>query len=262
MLNFRSLLSIGLALGIFSGSSTLSAECIPGDPDPCAPKKKIGEWDNSVAIGFNMTSGNSETKLFTFLGNTAYEKDKDIVIGAITYNYGEDKGTIQDDGSNTTRNDFRASGQYNRLLSEKTFLGIGSKFFYDEIADIDYRVFIDPSAGYYLLKDNTFKFRLEAGPSYVFEKVGGVVDNYLAPRVADRFEWAISCTSKLYQAAEILFDVNDSQNYIINAEVGAEAALSTSMSLVFLLRETFDNQPAAGREKDDLAFISALKFAI
>jgi putative salt-induced outer membrane protein YdiY len=263
MIKYIRLLSLSVALSLFAIASSLSAECVPGAADPCVPTKKIGEWDNSVAVGFNMTSGNSDTKLFTLLGNTYYEKDQDIVTGTVMYNFGEDKTTPKaDDASNTTRNDFRALAQYNRLLSERTFVGFGSKFFYDEIADIDYRIFLDPSAGYYLLKDNTFKFRLEAGPSYIFERVGGIKNDYVAPRIADRFEWALSCTSKLYQAAEVLFDVNDSENYLVNAEIGAEAALSTSMSLVVLLRETFDNQPAAGREKDDLAIISALKFSI
>lgn len=237
------------------------AECIPGD-DPCAPKKKIGEWDNSVAFGFNMTSGNSSTRLVTVLGNTYYEKDSDIVEGTLMYNFGEDRNVDDEKNGSTTRNDFRVLGQYNHLVTERTFLGFGSKFFYDEIADIDYRVFVSPSAGYYFLKDNTFKLRLEGGPSYVFERVGGLNDEYLAPRLANRFDWFITCTSKIYQTAEILGDTNDSQNFLVNAEVGIESALSTALSLVVLVRETFDNQPAEGRDKGDLAVISALKVAI
>ncbi len=237
------------------------AECIPKD-EACAPKKKIGEWDNSLAFGYNMTSGNSDTQLVTILGKSYYEKDKNIVDSTFMYNFGSDSNAKDETGDDTTRNDFRLLSAYNRLLDDRMYLGMGGKFFYDEIAQIDYRVFIDPSMGYYLLKDNTFKFRVEAGPSYIFEEVDSVKDDYLAPRLGDKFEYYLSCTSKLYQSAEILFDVNNSENYLVNAEVGIEAALSTELSLVFLVRETFDNEPAEGREKDDLAMISALKVSI
>jgi putative salt-induced outer membrane protein YdiY len=245
----------------FLAHKRLHAECVQGE-DPCVPKKKIGEWDRSLAIGFNMTSGNSNTKLFTVLGRGYYENNKDIVDLTTMYNFGEDSAVNNEEGDSTTRNDFRALASYNRLLDDRIYLGLGTRFFYDDIADIDYRVFVDPSLGNYFIKDNSFKFRLEAGPSYVFERVGGIKSDYLAPRIGDRFEWIISCTSKIYQSADILFDVTDSNNYLVNAELGAEAALSSSMSLVFLARETYDNQPAEGRKKDDLALITALKVAI
>jgi putative salt-induced outer membrane protein YdiY len=258
----QSLCTILLALSILVSAPQAHAECVPGAADPCAPKKKIGDWDTSVALGFNMTSGNSDTSLFTFIGSANYEKDSDIFTSQMMYNFGTDKNANSEENDDTVRNDFRAMAQYDYLLTERTYIGFGSKFFYDEIAEIDYRIFADPTAGYYLLKDNSFKFALEGGPSYVFERVGGLNDNYLAPRIGDRFEWMITCTSKIFQQAEILLDVNDSSNYIVNAQLGAEAALSTTMSLVFLIRETYDNQPAAGLDKRDLALISALKFSI
>lgn len=237
------------------------AECIPGN-DPCAPKKVIDAWDKSLAFGFNLTSGNSETTLLNIGARAVRESAIDIWDFSMNYNYGEDKNTVDEDGNDTTRNDFRAAGQYDYFLSDRTYIGFGTKFLYDEIADIDYRVTPDPKVGYYLLKDNTFKLRAEAGPSYIFEKVGGLSNDYLAPRVAERFEWALTCTSKIFQSVEAYFDVNDSENYIVNAEVGAEAALATNLSLVFTVRDTYDNQPAEGKEKDDLSVITAIKVAL
>ena len=59
---------------------------------------------------------------------------------------------------------------------------------HDQIAEVNHRLTIDPTAGYYFLTDNTFKLRGEAGPSYVFEKLGGEENNYFAPRAAQRFD--------------------------------------------------------------------------
>ncbi len=250
-----------LLLTVVLTSTLVFAQCDPKD-DPCAPKKEPGVWDKSLAFGFNLTSGNSDTTLANISGKFSRDYENNIWDFGMQYNYGEDKDRELSGEDKVSRNDFRSNASYNRLLDERLFVGFGTKFFYDEIADIDYRVFADPTVGYYLLKDNTFKFKLEAGPSYIFEKVGGVEDDYLAPRVADGFEWVLSCTSKIFQTAEVLMDINDSENYLVNAEVGVEAALNATMSLVFKVRETYDNQPADGREKDDLAMITALKVTL
>ena len=152
--------------------------------------------------------------------------------------------------------------KYDHLLTDRTFVGVGAGFTYDEIADLDYRVNVGPSIGYYFLKDNSFKFRADVGPSYVFERQGGVGNDYLAPRIGERFEWAITCTSKLFQSSEFILSVDDSDKYLINSEIGLESALSTELSLVFAVRDNYDNQPSADRDGNDLQLITALKVAL
>jgi putative salt-induced outer membrane protein YdiY len=180
----------------------------------------------------------------------------------LAYNFGEDKNIQDEDGDNTTRNDVRVNAAYNYKYTERAYVGAGTKYLYDEIALVDYRLNLNPTLGYFLVKDSTFSFALEGGPGYTFEKVDSIEDNYFSPRIADRFDWIISCTSKLFQSTELLIDVNDSDNYIVNAEIGVEAALSSSLSLVVALRNAFDNQPAASIDKNDLTVISALKVAL
>lgn len=253
-----------LLLAIFFGMSSLQAfaECIPGE-DPCAPKKKLNEWDSSLLFGFNLTQGNSETMLLGIGGKAQKEENNNIWNFGALYNYGEDKTNKNDsEESDTTRNDFRANAKYDYLFSERAFVGIGTAFLHDEISDIDYRVTIDPAPGYYFLKDNTFKFSAEIGPSYVFEKQGGEEDDYLAPRVAEKFEWAITCSSKVFQLAELYYDVSDSENVLVNAEAGIEAAISTNLALVFSVRENYDNVPAVGFDRSDLAVMTSLKVAL
>lgn len=237
------------------------AACNPKD-DPCAPKKVIGEWVSSAALGYNLSSGNADTSLLSIMASTQKEIGDDLYAFGAQYNLGTDKAKNDPVNDDTTRNDFRANGSYKHLVSDRVFAGIGSSFLYDEIADVDYRVLVNPSMGYYLLKDEDFKFNLEAGPSYVFEKQGGESNDYFAPRIADRFDWTISCTSKIYQQTEVIFDVDESDNYLINTEIGIESALSTELSLVVLARNNYDNLPAVGREKSDTAFITAIKVAL
>ena len=237
------------------------AQCVAGD-DPCAPKKELGVWDKSLSFGFNLTRGNSDTVLVNVGGRAHKELDNNIWDFSMSYNYGEDEKVGGETGDDTTRNDLRAAGKYDRLVSERAFLGFGATYLYDEIADVDYRVTLDPNVGYYLVKESGYQFRLEGGPSYVFERQGGEDNSYFAPRLGERFEWVISCTSKFFESAEVLFDASDSENYLVNAEAGIEAAVAVNLALVFSVRETYDNVPAQGRDKSDLAVITALKVSL
>lgn len=223
--------------------------------NPCAPKKKTGEWVSSAALGFSLTEGNSDTMLVNLDAGTELEKDSNIWNLSGTLRVGE-----QD--NETTQRLYQGNASIKHLLDDRLYAGFGLTALRDEIADIDYRTFLNPSMGYFLIKNSDYRLNVEAGPSYVFEKVAGVKDDYLSPRVANRFEWQISCTSKFYQSAEILLDVNDSENTLVNGEVGIEAALNTQLALVLAVKDSYDNQPAPGRENNDIAVISALKASL
>ena len=246
-----------------SVATKVYGECIPSS-DPCTPKKVLNEWEKSLIFGFNLTQGNSETMLLGLGGKAHKEEGNEIMDFSFLYNYGEDSTNKSDSDSDddTTRNDLRAEGSYDQLISERTYFGVGSSFLYDEIADVDYRVSIDPSPGYFFLKDNTIKLSAEAGPSYIFEKQGEEENNYFAPRIANKFEWAITCTSKVFELTEMYFDVSDSKNILVSAEVGIEAAISTNLALVLSVREDYDNVPTLGRDKGDLAIMTSLKVSI
>lgn len=257
----KTLRRIGLVICCMLLASSAYAACEKGE-DPCAPVKEKDAWNKSLALGFNMTSGNSDTLLLTAIGAAARETDQDLIDFGAALSYGEDDALEETTGSSTSRNDIRASASYNYKLSDRLYAGLGSKFLHDEIADVKYRVNVNPTLGYFLAKNADISFALEGGPGYTFEKVDDETDDYFSPRIADRFEWVISCTSKLFQTAEVLFDVTDSENYIINAELGVEAALAADLALVVSLRESYDHQPAVDRDKSDLALLSALKVTL
>jgi putative salt-induced outer membrane protein YdiY len=123
-------------------------------------------------------------------------------------------------------------------------------------------VIVSPSAGRYLIRDEQTKFSLEAGPSYVFENLGDQEEDFAAARIADRLEWALSPTSKIYQFAEYLVSFEDADQYIFNAEVGVESALNSYLSLVLTVRDYYINKPAEGRVPNDVITITALKVTL
>lgn len=226
---------------------------------PSEEAKDPSIWDKSLAFGFNMTDGNSNTVVTTMLGNLHRDFEKNIWDFSLAGSYGE-ADTADSNVKVKNRQDVRFIQDYKRVFgNEKYYFGWNSDFLYDDIAQVDYRLNIAPTIGYFLLKEDNLSFSVETGPGYIFEKVGGVKDDYFAPKVGERLDWTFSETGKLYHLAEYVFDTADSDNYLVRAEVGVESALSSLLSIVLAVKDRYDNQPAAGLEKNDLSIISAIK---
>jgi hypothetical protein len=66
-------------------------------------------------------------------------------------------------------------------------------------------------------------------------------------------------SSLLYQSAEYIVSFEDSADYLVNAEIGIEAPLSSMVNLVISVRDYYINQPAEGRERNDVYTITGLK---
>ena len=68
--------------------------------------------------------------------------------------------------------------------------------------------------------------------------------------------------AKLFQKAELIFEAEDTENSITNAEAGVEAALTTKLSLVLTVKNEYNNQPAEGKERNDFSLITSLKVSL
>ena len=231
-------------------------------PTTCEePAKDPSIWDKSLSFGLNYTEGNSKTTNIYAGGLVARDYENNSWRFQADYNYGAAADSA-DAPKTENKNNFRALADYRRVLENDWYAGAGTAFAHDAIADLQYRVIVSPSAGRYLIRDEQTKFSLEAGPSYVFENLGDQEEDFAAARIADRLEWALSPTSKIYQFAEYLVSFEDADQYIFNAEVGVESALNSYLSLVLTVRDYYINKPAEGRVPNDVITITALKVTL
>jgi putative salt-induced outer membrane protein YdiY len=148
------------------------------------------------------------------------------------------------------------------LFSERLYAGIRVDAGYDTIAGVEYRVKVSPMLGYYFIKNEKTALAAEVGPTVVFESLEGEdSDTYLAARFGERFEHKFSKTTKIWQSAEYLPDVeNWTDKYLINAELGIDAAITSKLGLRVVLQDAYDSQPAAGREHNDIRLIAGLVY--
>jgi len=229
--------------------------------EKAAPPKK---WETSAAAGLTLTSGNSETFLATVTLDTKRKWTKDEMAAGIGFGYGESEVTDSlgvTDNEKTTQFG-TAFAQYNHLFSDRLYAGLRVEGGYDTIAGVEYRVRISPLIGYYLIKNEKTTLAVETGPSFVLESLEGEdADSYLALRVAERFEHKLTKTTKIWQSAEYLPDVeNWTEKYLLTGELGVDAAITTQLSLRVVLQDVYDSQPAAGREHNDIRLIAGIAY--
>lgn len=211
-------------------------------------------WESSISAGLTLTRGNSDTLLVSAAALTEKKgKVNEWGFGADGA-YGENSGQKDVDT-------IHAFGQVNHLLSDKFYVYMRVNALHDGVADLQYRLTIGPGLGYYLIKEKRTTLAFEAGSAYVIERLGNEDTTYATLRLAERFERKFfEDKARFWQSVEILPQVDDFNNYIVNAEIGIETALSAKFSLQTFLVDNYVNQPAAGRQKNDVKIVSGLKY--
>jgi putative salt-induced outer membrane protein YdiY len=235
------------------------AKAVPADPKtaaasakPVEPEKK-SPWERSISVGATVTRGNSKTLLFNanILALRKWNQNE-VSLGA-DGSYGE-----SDDVKNMDQ--LHGFGQFNRLFTDRFFAYARVDGIHDGVADVDYRITVGPGVGYYFIKNQKTRLSAEAGPSMVLEKQGGKEKQYMAARIAGRFEHKLNDRARVWQSVEFLPEVDQFDNYIINAEAGIEADFTKKLSLRTLIQDTYHNQPADGRKANDIKLISGISY--
>ena len=210
-------------------------------------------WESSISAGLSLTKGNSDTLLTTVAYKTRKKtRENEFTFGA-DGSYGE---------NNSVKNNetLHGVGQFNHLFSNRFYGYLNAEGLHDGIADLQYRFTFSPGAGYYFLKETSTTLAGEAGPGLIFQRLGDVDTTYATLRLAERFEHKLDNGARVWEKAELLPQVNKLGNFLVNAEIGAEAALTKTLSLRVTLQDSFINQPAPGRKSNDVKLISSVVY--
>ena len=230
----------------------VSTVVVKTPPPPSLPPKY--PWQNAVSVGLTLTRGNSDTALYT--ADYAAQRKTPFDEYKLDFNgsYGSQQGT-------ETVNNYGASGQWNHLFTPKFYGYLLAGGLRDIIADVDYRFTVGPGAGYYLIKSANTTLSFEGGVSYEAQRLDNEGDNTFATlRAAERFEHKFNDHVHMWQNVEILPQVDKFDNYLVNFEIGLEAALTRSFALKSYVDDTYNNRPATGKLKNDAKMVTALTY--
>jgi len=239
----KTMMAAGIALACVSGAVAEDTE----------------GWDSELVTGLSLTDGNSETLLLNVGAATKNISGSNESFLSVEYNYGE--STVDGEDSTTTDN-AKGYAQYNHLLSDVSYAYLKADALYDDLADIDYRVVVGPGLGQYLIKDDVANLAVELGVAWQTEEVGGVEDDFVVLRVAQRYARQLSETAEVWQSVEYLPEIEDFGNYLLNVEIGVQAALNDVSSLRVVFTDRYDSEPADGTDDNDLSLTAGLVYKL
>jgi hypothetical protein len=226
-----------------------------------APPPK--HWEGVFSADATLARGNSRSFMGTVAVNAKgkYEPNEFLLSGAAGYGDSTTKDPVTgQDVTNKSQDYLKGSAQWNYLFTDRFYAGLKLDAFHDDLADINYRFTVSPLAGYYLIKKPETDFAVEAGPSYVYEQVGGKTDSYFAVRLAERFEYRFKTGAKIWESVEWIAQVDRFGNWIANAELGISAPISKALDVRLVAQDNYDNEPAPGRVKNDFKLLAGIGY--
>jgi putative salt-induced outer membrane protein YdiY len=247
------------------GAGSAQAQQPAAAPAPPPPKP----WQNKITAGVTLSQGNSDSVMATISAESKRKWEHDELFLNAAFGYGKTTTKNYDQATDTTTettaksDDYLTAGaQWNHLFTPKLYGGLKLDFRHDDVADLDYRFTVGPLVGYYFIKTAQDTLSGEIGPGWVYEKQGGETQDYFTIRIGERYEHKFGSKARFWESVEYLPQVDDwANNYIINAEAGIETSITKSVSLRLVAQDTYDNQPAPGREKNDFKLIAALSYS-
>ncbi|MGJ8678392.1 MAG: DUF481 domain-containing protein [Akkermansiaceae bacterium] len=210
-------------------------------------------WNSSFDLGVTITSGNKDTSLFTLGFNTSKLESTNEYFADISYTYGENEGDVNSD-------ELIASASWNHLATDTFYYGARFDLRHDELADIKYRAGITAVIGTYLIKNDTTTFAIEGGIGFTSEETASISDDYINAYFGDRYEYKFNEKTRIYQTLTITAPLDDAADFSLIGEIGIETFLSDSLALKVYFQDTYEAEPAAGFEKNDTRFVTAVTY--
>jgi putative salt-induced outer membrane protein YdiY len=253
---------LALSAAILSVTAAESSTNAPAAAKPpTTPPKPPSPWHTTASINAAVSRGNADTLLMGAAINSLRKWDKnEIALGADgTFGSNSDPTTRKE---TTTAQNYGLYAQYNRMLSDRVYLGVRSDARQDRIAFIDYRATVAPALGYYVVKNDRLKLKLENGPAFIFERLKGAgTANYLTLRVAEEVQWKINDRASIVQSMEYLPQVEDFGNYVVNLNLSLSTKITEKASATITFQDFYRSVPAPGRRGNDLRLMAGISYS-
>ncbi len=241
-----------------TSTNTASTNALGKVPAVVTP---TNSWKTTIAFGITVARGNTDTTLASASATTEHKWLKNALTLEADGLYGESKQPNEAKDTETAEV-LHGFAQYNRTF-ENGFYGFGRiDGFHDGIADIKYRLTLAPGLGYFFVTNKIVDLSAEVGPGYIKEQLDGRTESFATLRIAQQFHYTLSAHAKVWETIEYLPQVDNFGNYIVNFETGIDAGLTkgNKLSLRTVVRDSYVNDPAAGRLRNDLKIIAALAY--
>ena len=224
-------------------------------------------WETKLSAGFETYGGNTDKDGVNGRIETQKSDGDTVVIASLEGAWEQQEQTyVREDGS-TYEDDERTVGNAKFDVNVKErfdgfFVYAAANGKHDGMSNLKYRFVESLGLGTYLVDEDALKFSVEGGFAYVQEKIGSEDDDYPALRLAERIDWKPSWADgvSLYETVACLWDLDDTDHYLVAAEAGADVPLAGSFSLVLKAAVDYNSDPGEGVDKTDRKVIAQLAY--
>ncbi|MFT4513149.1 MAG: putative salt-induced outer membrane protein YdiY [Planctomycetota bacterium] len=228
-------------------------------------------WTGSLNFTGVNTTGNTETRQAGLAFDASLRSPTDRITVDAAWSYGENKDRTSPSASSSgyvlTQRRVGGGLKYDYYLSDKSYLLATTRVLGDTIANLELRYTVGSGLGYTLIDDGKDLFLFEVGLSYFNESYRVVAapnptsTDYLAARVAYRYEHPLSDATKLVHRAEAFPSLENKKD--IYCQVTTELQTKLTQSMVATVTHVFDydNTPAVGFKRGDHRVVLSVGWA-
>lgn len=216
------------------------------------------DWIASIHGGLDYSSGNTEETAYKYGADYEKKNGSDYryklkVLGK----YRETEGDVADSKLELSGEGRRIFGESRRWFGLLTLSAL-----HDDMKDLAYRVKVGPNIGYYLKDTDDLTADVSSGFLYVREDASGSVEDYVAWRVAQWFDWHFTENARWWFGTEMFTDIADPVDFHLTFRTGVDSKINSHYSLIVVLEDTYDNRPEPGQniEKNDLEIGVGLRY--
>ena len=244
----KTLLKSALCLWVISCGAALAQPC----PCPSAPPPSPPLWTGSAEFSFLTTSGNTST---SSLGG-ALELDYKPAPWAVVVKAGYLHASTD---SVTTAEQLNFSLKGIRDLTPRIDLFVGAGYLRNRFAGFNSLISGEAGAGYKLLLGPVHTLRAELGAGYVHEdQLLGNNRSYASARAGLGYSWQFSKTAGFTNDFSYLYDLSDSNNWIISEKAAITASLTSIFSLKASYTLLYNHEPVPTFKRTDTVTAVAL----
>ena len=228
------------------------------------------KWHGSVNLAFTSQRGNTYENSGSAIANVNRRWEKDRVKADFGYYYSESGISKQDKRKSTDR--WEIEGQHDHFWRKAFYSYENARYEQDDIAGLDFRLRLGAGVGYQWL-DNAnndltgkWSFNQEVGVAWIRNdykvKDPSAEISYATFRYAHHLTFKPKWNEgvEAFHNLEYLPCVNDSEIYLIKADVGFTTKLFMDFDFIGKIEWDYDNVPSAGRKKSDTRYIAGLGY--
>jgi len=207
--------------------------------------------EHKLSLGGQLSGGNTDVQSLHFdfyVGRNRTAEDQVAI-----------KGSFDREFSQGAETEFKANSKirYSRFITKQFFNYYKLTLDHDRFQDITLRVIPTIGLGYWLLKEVAYNSMLEVAVGFERNFIANQADEQMAiVNLGSDVTWGIFSNN-----FDLYANPNDLDNYRLINTANLRIKLNKFYAFKLTLKEQFNNQPAAGVLKNDLAFLTSIEFA-